>query len=75
MKGVDRPTRHLRFVVFVHLPFSFRSHNQDVLELQQKSDVLTLAEATKISADELEVIQQLSRRRKMRFVEDYLYYD
>jgi len=25
IKGVDRPTRLLQFVVFVHLPFSFRS--------------------------------------------------
>ena len=26
-KGIDRPTRLLRFTVFVHLPFSFRSLN------------------------------------------------
>ena len=62
-------------------------HNQDVLELkeeelillqdeiQQTSDVLTLTEATGISADEPEVMRYSSRRRKRRFAEDYLYYD
>lgn len=62
-------------------------HNQDVLELkeeelillqdeiQQTSDVLTLTEATEISADEPEVMRHSSRRRKRRFAEDYLYYD
>ena len=62
-------------------------HNQDVLELkeeelillqdgiQQTSDVLTLTEATELSADEPEVMRHSSRRRKRRFVEDYLYYD
>ena len=62
-------------------------HNQDVLELkeeelillqdeiQQRSDVLTLTEATEISADEPEVMRHSSRRRKRRFAEDYLYYD
>ena len=62
-------------------------HNQDVLELkeeelillqdeiQQTRDVLTLTEATEISADEPEVMRHSSRRRKRRFAEDYLYYD
>ena len=62
-------------------------HNQDVLELkeeelillqdgiQQTSDVLTLTEATELSADEPEVMRHSSRRRKRRLVEDYLYYD
>ena len=62
-------------------------HNQDVLELkeeelillqdeiQQTSDVLTLTEATEISADEQEVMRHSSRRRKRRFAEDFLYYD
>ena len=61
-------------------------HNQDVLELeeelillqdeiQQTSGVLTLTEATEISADEPEVMRHSSRRRKRRFAEDYLYYD
>ena len=62
-------------------------HNQDVLELteeelillqdeiQQTSDVLTLTEATGISADEPEVMRHSSRRRKRRFAEDHLYYD
>ena len=62
-------------------------HNQDVLELkeeelillqggiQQTSDVLTLTEETELSAEEPEVMRHSSRRRKRRFVEDYLYYD
>ena len=44
-------------------------------EIQQTSDVLTLTEATEISADEPEVMRHSSRRRKRRFAEDYLYYD
>ena len=44
-------------------------------EIQQTSDVLTLIEATEISADEPEVMRHSSRRRKRRFAEDYLYYD
>ena len=62
-------------------------HYQDVLELKEEelillqdgiqhtSDVLTLTEATELSADEPEVMRHSSRRRKRRFVEDYLYYD
>ena len=61
-------------------------HNEDVLELkgeelillqdeiQETSDVLSLTEATKISADEHEVMRHSSRRRKRRVAEDHLYY-
>lgn len=44
-------------------------------EIQETSDVLTLTEATEISADEPEVMRHSSRRRKRCFLQEYLYYD